>query len=53
MNKLTISYRPLSGVAVNPRNARTHDKRQLKQIKDSIAAFRPSCRMSLTAHSGH
>ena len=39
MNKLTISYRPLSGVAVNPRNARTHDKRQLKQIKDSIAAF--------------
>ncbi|AGI66523.1 putative DNA methyltransferase [Octadecabacter antarcticus 307] len=39
MKKLTISYRPLSEVAVNPRNARTHDKRQLKQIKDSIEAF--------------
>jgi DNA modification methylase len=39
MKKLTISYRPLSEVAVNPRNARTHDKRQLKQIKDSITAF--------------
>jgi ParB-like chromosome segregation protein Spo0J len=39
MKKLTISYRPLSEVAVNPRNARTHDTRQLKQIKDSIAAF--------------
>ena len=39
MKKMTISYRPLSEVAVNPRNARTHDKRQLSQIKDSIAAF--------------
>jgi len=39
MEKLTISYRPISEVAVNPRNARTHDKRQLKQIKDSIEAF--------------
>jgi ParB-like chromosome segregation protein Spo0J len=39
MKKLTISYRPLSELAVNPRNARTHDTRQLSQIKDSIAAF--------------
>jgi DNA modification methylase len=39
MQNLTISYRPVSEVVVNPRNARTHDKRQLKQIKDSIGAF--------------
>ncbi|MGJ5621382.1 site-specific DNA-methyltransferase [Sulfitobacter sp. MF3-043] len=39
MQNLTISYRPVSEVAVNRRNARTHDKRQLKQIKDSIEAF--------------
>ena len=39
MQNLTISYCSLSEVAVNPRNARTHDKRQLKQIKDSIEAF--------------
>lgn len=39
MKKLTISYRPISEVAVNARNARTHDKRQLKQIKVSIEAF--------------
>jgi len=39
MQNLTISYRPLSDLLINPRNARIHDKRQLKQIKDSIEAF--------------
>ncbi len=39
MQKLTISYQPVSEVMANCRNARTHDRRQLKQIKDSIKAF--------------
>jgi len=39
MQELTISYRPVSELAVNPRNARKHDQRQLRQIRSSISAF--------------
>jgi len=39
MQNLTLSYQPTSDITVNPRNARTHDKRQLQQIKESIEAF--------------
>lgn len=39
MHNLKLSYRPVSEIKTNPRNARTHDKRQLKQIKESIEAF--------------
>lgn len=39
MQTLTITYRPPSELTVNPRNARTHDRRQLRQIAKSIATF--------------
>lgn len=39
MQKLRISYRSTSNLTANPRNARTHDRRQLGQICDSIKAF--------------
>lgn len=39
MTDLQITYRLPEELQDNPRNARTHDKRQLKQIKDSIVAF--------------
>lgn len=39
MKNLNISYRPVSDLEINPRNARTHDRHQLNQIKDSIKAF--------------
>ncbi len=39
MHNLTITYLPVSKLTANPRNARTHDRRQLRQIKNSIVAF--------------
>lgn len=36
---LAVEYRPLPGVRVNPRNARSHSKRQVKAIAESIRAF--------------
>ena len=38
-SRLEVIYRPLSDLVPDPRNARTHPKRQLEQIKASIAAF--------------
>ena len=37
--QLAIAYLPATGLRANPRNARTHSKRQLRQIADSIRAF--------------
>ena len=36
---LSVSYRSVESVLPDPRNARTHPKRQIEQIKSSIAAF--------------
>lgn len=36
---LTITYRPVDGVIPDPRNARTHSKRQVEQIVASIRKF--------------
>ena len=33
---LTVVYRPVGGLMPDPRNARTHPKRQLQQIAASI-----------------
>jgi ParB-like chromosome segregation protein Spo0J len=38
-SRLAITYRPLSELIPDPRNARTHPKRQIDQIRASIAAF--------------
>src|SRR6266481_827007 len=38
-SRLAVIYRPLSDLVPDPRNARTHPKRQIEQIKASIAAF--------------
>ena len=35
----SLSHRSLSELKPNPRNARTHSRRQIRQIADSIAAF--------------
>jgi DNA modification methylase len=37
--RLAVTYRPLSDLIPDPRNARTHSKRQIEQIKASIAEF--------------
>ncbi len=34
-----ITFRSPGSLRVNPRNARTHSKRQVRQIADSIGAF--------------
>lgn len=39
MQNLTIIYRPVSDLTANPRNVRVHNRRQLRQIKNSIEAF--------------
>jgi hypothetical protein len=39
MHDLSITYHPPSSLTANPRNARTHDRRQIRQIADSIRAF--------------
>jgi DNA modification methylase len=38
-NHLEIIYRPIGEMQNNPRNSRTHSKRQIRQIANSIAAF--------------
>jgi len=38
-SRLTVTYRPLGDLIPDPRNARTHPKRQIDQIKASIEAF--------------
>jgi DNA modification methylase len=37
--RLAVTYRLLSDLVPDPRNARTHSKRQIEQIKASIAEF--------------
>ena len=39
VRSLTVVYRPLSSLVPDPRNARTHPKRQIDQIGASIRAF--------------
>ena len=39
LNALQLVVRSLSALKLNPRNARTHSRRQIRQIADSIAAF--------------
>jgi hypothetical protein len=36
---LRIEYKPLTLLKAYPHNARTHSKRQVRQIADSIASF--------------
>ena len=36
---LQVEMRPLAGLRPNPRNARTHSKKQIRQIADSIRVF--------------
>jgi ParB-like chromosome segregation protein Spo0J len=38
-SRLVVTYRPVSDLIPDPRNARTHPKRQIDQIKASIEAF--------------
>lgn len=37
--KLDLNYRPLKALRPNPRNARTHSKRQVRLIADSLKTF--------------
>jgi hypothetical protein len=39
LSRLSVTYRPLPELIPDPRNARTHPKRQIEQIKASIAQF--------------
>jgi 16S rRNA G966 N2-methylase RsmD len=39
ISELQITYRPIGELKDNPRNARTHSKRQIRQIANSIAEF--------------
>src|SRR6202162_6691312 len=38
-SRLTVTYRAVGDLIPDPRNARTHPKRQIDQIKASIEAF--------------
>ena len=38
-SRLAVTYRPVGDLIPDPRNARTHPKRQIDQIKASIKAF--------------
>ena len=38
-SQLTITYRPIGELIPDPRNARTHPKRQIEQLKASIKEF--------------
>src|SRR5258708_19500408 len=38
-SQLSIVYRPAGDLIPDPRNARTHPKRQIEQLKASIKAF--------------
>jgi DNA modification methylase len=37
--KITVQYRPLTELSLDPRNARVHSKRQVRQIARSIKTF--------------
>ena len=39
MTKLDIEYLPSKALQPYPRNARTHSKKQIKQIADSISSL--------------
>lgn len=39
MSRLQFEQRPLESLIPNPRNARTHDRRQVRQITESIRQF--------------
>ena len=39
ISELQITYRPVGELKDNPRNARTHSKRQIRQIANSITEF--------------
>ncbi len=39
MKNLTITYHATADISASPRNARTHDRRQIRQIVESIRAF--------------
>jgi ParB-like chromosome segregation protein Spo0J len=36
---LQVQYRPVAALRSNPRNARSHSKRQIRQLADSIERF--------------
>ena len=38
-NSLSVTYRPVSDLVPDPRNARTHSKKQIEQIRASIDEF--------------
>ena len=38
-SQLSVTYRPVGDLIPDPRNARTHPKRQIEQLKASIGAF--------------
>jgi ParB-like nuclease domain len=38
-SRLALTYRPVGDLIPDPRNARTHSKRQIEQIRASIEAF--------------
>src|SRR6516164_11585318 len=38
-SRLAVTYRPVGELIPDPRNARTHPKRQIDQLKASIEAF--------------
>ncbi|WP_339635855.1 DNA methyltransferase [uncultured Sneathiella sp.] len=38
-NQLTVTYRPVSDLVPDPRNTRTHSKKQIEQIRASIDEF--------------
>jgi ParB-like chromosome segregation protein Spo0J len=38
-SRLAVTYRPVGDLIPDPRNARTHSKRQIDQLKASIGAF--------------
>jgi DNA modification methylase len=39
LSELAIAYRSIDTLSANPHNARTHSKRQIRQIADSLKAF--------------
>jgi ParB-like chromosome segregation protein Spo0J len=38
-SQLSVTYRPIGELLPDPRNARTHPKRQIEQLKASIKEF--------------
>ena len=39
-SELLITYQKISDLKINPHNSRTHSKRQVRQIADSIKEFK-------------